>query len=65
MGFDVVYNEMHWKNYVLLSIGFRLKIFSCFSLTEEGTAQSEEDSTEEVKFLDLCNFYVRISELVK
>jgi hypothetical protein len=28
MGFDVVYDEMHWKNYVLLGIGIRLRIFS-------------------------------------
>lgn len=26
--FDVVYDEMHWKNYVLLGTGIRLRIFT-------------------------------------
>jgi len=46
MGFDVVYGEMHWKNYALLSVGIRLKNFQLSFLAEGGTAQSEEDKVK-------------------
>jgi len=44
MGFDMVCDEMHWKNYVLLSIDIRLRIFgSPFWLKR---AQPEEKKTK-------------------